>query len=217
MPRPLVIGYHLVWTIYGTWLPNDPRGSGSRTVESPTIEQLGDLHYGRKRVQPSRKEVQAFYARASSQLAYPVVRLNNDAIAIVAKAFADVIAVENYTCYACAIMPDHVHLAIRKHKHQSEEMAENLKQHSRKQLVAHSYADLAHPIWTAGRGWRTFLEHPDDVRRTIGYIERNPLKDSLPPQRWSFVTPYDGWPLHPGHSANSSYAKALRAVGKYPG
>ncbi len=28
MPRqnPIVVAYHLVWTAYGMWLPNDPRG-----------------------------------------------------------------------------------------------------------------------------------------------------------------------------------------------
>ena len=26
----------------------------------------------------------------------------------------------NYTCYGCAIMPDHVHLLIRKHRDQAE-------------------------------------------------------------------------------------------------
>jgi hypothetical protein len=32
----------------------------------------------------------------------------------------------------------------------------------------------------------------------------------LPAQKWPFVNPYDGWPLHPGHSPNSPYAKRLR-------
>ncbi len=28
-PRPSVIAHHLIWTLYGHWLPNDLRGSGS--------------------------------------------------------------------------------------------------------------------------------------------------------------------------------------------
>jgi hypothetical protein len=39
------------------------------------------------------------------------------------------------------------------------------------------------------------LETPDDIRRTIRYIERNPLPLGLPVQRWPFVRQYDGWPL----------------------
>jgi hypothetical protein len=26
----MVIGYHVIFTMYGTWLPNDPRGSYSK-------------------------------------------------------------------------------------------------------------------------------------------------------------------------------------------
>ena len=30
--RSMVIGYHLIWTAYGWWLPNDPRGSTSHRI-----------------------------------------------------------------------------------------------------------------------------------------------------------------------------------------
>ena len=61
-----------------------------------------------------------------------------------------------------------------------------------------------------------FLDHPDEVRRTIGYIDENPMKIGLPAQRWEFICDYDGWPLHEGHSPRSPYARALRAAGRYP-
>ncbi len=48
----MVIAYHLIWTAYGWWLPNDPRGSMSKCIASDTIAELGALHYGRKRVHP---------------------------------------------------------------------------------------------------------------------------------------------------------------------
>ena len=50
-----------------------------------------------------------------------------------------------------------------------------------------------HPVWSA-RPYKVFLYSPADVRRIIDYIERNPVKEGLPPQQWPFVTPYDGWP-----------------------
>ncbi len=55
-----VIAYHLIWTNYGTWLGNDPRGSGSRSVYTPELAELGTVHYGRKKVQPRRSEMRAF-------------------------------------------------------------------------------------------------------------------------------------------------------------
>lgn len=64
-------------------------------------------------------------------------------------------------------------------------------------------------------GWKVFQFHPERIRNTIRYIERNPLPIGEPIPRWPFVVDYDGWPLHRGHSPNSPYAKALRAAGLY--
>ena len=61
-----------------------------------------------------------------------------------------------------------------------------------------------------------FLDHPEEVRRTIPYIEQNPKKIGLAQQCWPFVKVYDDWPLHAGHSPNSPYARRLRALGRYP-
>jgi hypothetical protein len=54
------------------------------------------------------------------------------------------------------------------------------------------------------------------VRRTIRYVEDNPLPYRMPRQKWGFVTPYNNWPLHPGHSVRSPYVKRLMAAGRYP-
>lgn len=215
MPQPLVIGYHLVWTAYGWWLPNDPRGSGSHEIRSDVLAQLGELHFGRKMVQPAGRVVRDFYRRAAPLLRHDLLTFDEADRAVIGEAFGGVVAAEPYTCYACAVMPDHVHLVIRKHRHAAEEMIENLIAGSRAKLVA-ARRDPDHPVWTVGPGWNVFLEHPDDVRRTVRYVERNPLPLGLPVQHWPFVTPYDDWPLHPGHSPNSPYAARLRAAGRYP-
>ncbi len=216
MAQPLVIGYHLIWTAYGYWLPNDPRGSGSHSIHSDILAELGELHYGRKRVQPSGREIREFYDRAVPLLMHPRLSFDENARGRIASAFAQVIAAKRYTCYACVVMPDHVHILIRKHKHSAEEMIDNLKNGSSRQLREASWCAETHPVWTAGGGWKVFLDHPDEIRRTVVYIEKNPRPIGLPRQHWPFVTAYDGWPLHPGHSPNSPYAKALRAVGRYP-
>ena len=44
--RTPVIAYHLVWTGYGCWLPNDPRGSGPLTIRNDVLRDLGELHQG---------------------------------------------------------------------------------------------------------------------------------------------------------------------------
>jgi len=205
--RPMVIAHHLIFTVYGTWLPNDPRGSGSINISIDEIEALGDPHYGRKRIQPTRKEIQDFQHRAAAVLHYPVKPFDTAMRMSVANAFATVIERERYTCYACAVMPDHVHLVIRKHKDLAERMVDCVRHESRTELIRSGAFGQDHPVWSASWGWKVFLFHPDEVRRTIRYVEENPLSLRLPIQRWSFVKPYDGWPLHPGHSPHSPYAK----------
>jgi REP element-mobilizing transposase RayT len=216
MGQRLVIAHHLIWTGYGWWLPNDPRGSTSQEVRKDVLAELGELHHGRKVVQPSSRDVRLFYEQARALLKHPLLTLDSAATPDVALAFAQVIEEERYTCYACAIMPDHVHILIRKHKHLAEDMMDRLKEASRARLCAAGHRPPDHPVWTAGGGWKVFQYHPDDIRRTIGYIERNPLPLGLPRQEWPFVIPYDGWPLHPGHSPNSPYAKAIRAAEGHP-
>lgn len=95
-------------------------------------------------------------------------------------------------------------------------MIEHLQERSRTLLTQHGVRSETHPTWTAGSGWKVFLDHPEEVWRTIRYIERNPVKIGLPVQTWAFVKPYDNWPLHPGHSPNSPYTVRLRKLGRYP-
>src|SRR5205823_1996192 len=105
MPHPLVIAYHLVWTAYGWWLPNDPRGSGSATLRNDVLAVLVELHFGRKALQPSGKAIRAYYERAADLLKHPLLTFDEACRLLIAEAFATVIAEQGYTCYACAIMP----------------------------------------------------------------------------------------------------------------
>lgn len=213
MPRPIVIAHHLIWTGYGWWLPNDPRGSTSWAIASDVIAELGELHYGRREVQPSSAVMRDFHERSKEVLQSALREFSPEEMSTIAAALAESIAEHRYTCYACAIMPDHVHALVRKHKHQAEQMIENLQDSSRWRLRTSGLCEVDHPVW-GGPGWKVFLDHPDAVRRTIRYIEANPIKRGLPAQRWPFVTEYDGWPLHRGHNPISPCARRLRACGR---
>jgi REP element-mobilizing transposase RayT len=213
--NPLVIAYHLMWTTYGWWLPNDPRGSTSRTIRSDLIAELGELHFGRKKLQPAGGEIRAFYTQAGASLKHPLLKFSPAEFPIVAAAIGAAIEECGYACYAAAVMPDHVHVVIRKHRDLGEAMIERIQALSRKRLVEAGLRQGEHPVWTRG-GWKVFLDHPEEVRRTVGYVEHNPLKLRLPRQCWPWVKEYDNWPLHPGHSLSSPYVRALRAAGRYP-
>ena len=190
-----VIAYHLIWTNYGTWLGNDPRGSGSREVYAPILAELGEVHYGRRRNQPKRQVVREFYAEAEPLLQFPIIRFRRDQFAEIAVAFAKSICDRCYTSYACAILLDHVHLVIRKHRDTGERMIENFQNDSRQHLQKNDIVPQGHPVWTL-KGWHAFLDSPEAIRRCIHYVESNPMKEGLPRQEWPFVVAYDNWPFH---------------------
>jgi REP element-mobilizing transposase RayT len=190
-----VIAYHLIWTNYGTWLGNDPRGSGSRTVYTPVLAELGAVHFGRKKLQPARSKVREFYEEAERQLKFDVIRFNDFQRIAIGDSFTEVVRKYQYTCYACAIMPDHIHLVTRKHRDSAEDMIEHFQSESCMYLHSLKAVPMSHPVWTNG-GWKVFLDAPDEVWPRIRYVEGNPMKEGLPKQTWPFVVPYDNWPFH---------------------
>src|SRR3989304_2630332 len=176
-----VLAHHLVWTAYGTWLGNDPRGRRSRPVYTPALAALGEVHYGRRRIQPKRQVVHEFYQEAESRLQFPIICFSEQQFTVIAAAFAETIRNRHYTCYACAIMPDHVHLVIRKHRDTAEEMIEYFQVGSRQCLRSREIMPHDHPVWTL-KGWHVFLDSTAAVRGRIRYVEGNPQKDGLPQQ-----------------------------------
>jgi REP element-mobilizing transposase RayT len=188
----MVVGYHLIWTAYGWWLPNDPRGSSSHEIRCAEIGELGELHAGRRKVQPAGGEIREFYEAARNVLKHELQKFTLDEISLLGKEFSEVVRQRTYTCYACAIMPDHVHLLIRKHRDKAESMIANFQDASRKAILNGRHRPGDHPVW-GGPGWKVYLETRDDIRRVIEYVESNPMKAGRARQRWEFVTPYDGW------------------------
>jgi REP element-mobilizing transposase RayT len=190
----MVLAHHLIWVAYGWWLPNDLRGSMSRAIASDVIAELGELHHGRKRIQPASRDIRAFYERAADALKFPLLRFAPEEIDAVFLAFDHVIKACGYTCYACAIMPNHVHLCVRKHRDRAEDMIHNFQSESRHRVRAAGLRSADHPVW-GGPGWKVFLDSVEDIERTIPYVQHNPMKLGMAPQRFPFVTPYDGWPV----------------------
>lgn len=191
----MVLAYHLVWVAYGWWLPNDLRGSMSKSIRCDVLKELGELHHGRKRVQPASRDIRAFYERADELLEYPLLAFAPEETTAIGEAFATVIARERYTCYACAILPDHIHLLIRKHRDLAEQMIKKLQWESAERVRRLGLRQDDHPVW-GGPGWKVFLDSTDDIRRTIPYVEDNPVKMRLPRQTFPFVVPYNNWPFH---------------------
>jgi REP element-mobilizing transposase RayT len=186
----MVAAYHLIWTAYGHWPPNDPRGSTSHEMHCAKLAPLGELHHGRKRLQPAGQVIREFYEAARGVLKYELRTFTPSVISTIACGFAEAIKKHTYTCYACAIMPDHVHLVLRKHRDKAAQMIEHLQDASRAALQEQIREE--HPVW-GGPGWKVFLDTREDITRTIRYVEQNPVKMKKSVQAWPFVNRYDGW------------------------
>jgi len=64
----MVIAYHAIFTTYGAWLANDPRGSYSKEIYQAELAALGEIRYGRQNPQPSRETVRRFRTAAVRRL-----------------------------------------------------------------------------------------------------------------------------------------------------
>lgn len=200
--RTAVIAVHLIIVFYGHWAVNDPRGSGSRDFIDLKFVPLGPIHFGRKpdSEQPTREELRAFHAKHRELLNFPVFWVDEAKAQAIAGAIEEVIRKRNYTCYACAICSNHVHLVIRTHRDKALMMWNNFADAIRERLrvcFAPPAGEISrhHPVVSA-RPYKVFLFTPDDVWGRIAYVQGNPEKEGRPRQRWGFVTAYDGWPLH---------------------
>ena len=191
----VIIAHHIMWTAYGCWLPNDPRGSASRVLRQNVLRELGELHFGRKLAQPTSQDIRAFYQHAPTLLQHELLEFTRDEFAMVGEALGEAIDRCGYTCWACALMPDHVHMVIRRHRDQAEQMIEKIQAISRERLIDSRRRESDHPVWTRG-GWKVFLDSAEDVQRSIRYVEQNPVKIGLSAPSWSWVMAYDGWPWH---------------------
>ncbi len=189
----IIIAHHLVLHGYGHWLPNDPRGSGSDELRQEKLADLGPIHTGRKRVQPPRSELQRFYRAAEPLLDFPCLWFDDAQRQALGGAFAQVVAQHRYTVWGCAILRNHAHLCIRKHRDDALTMWRHCAEASRIALLKTADVQAGHPVWSV-RPYKVFLYTPADVRRVVEYIGGNPVKERLAPQSWSFLKVYDGWP-----------------------
>jgi len=185
----MVIAYHLILTGYGHWLPNDPRGSLSCEVRADALRKVAPIHFGRRTIQPSQPVLRAFMREAQPRLAFPILWFDPAKRQALGEAFAQVIGAKDYTCHACAILSNHAHLVIRKHRDRAEEMLGAFIGMSKSRLRAMDDIPAGHPIWSDDL-YKKFLFSPDEVIRTIRYVEQNPVKSDLSPQQHDFIRPY---------------------------
>jgi REP element-mobilizing transposase RayT len=193
----MVRAYHVIFSTYGFWLPNDPRGSGSDRVAAPHLRRFGTA----TKVQTRHcvaNECHDHFVRteAKRSLKYPPVIFDGVQARAVARGFADVLRTCDYPVYACTILPEHVHLVIGRHTQTIERIVAHLKRGATLRLFAeeiHPLIEFPKPVpspWSKRTGWTVYLNDDQSVRHRIKYVEENPLKEGKSQQHWSFVKPF---------------------------
>ena len=193
----MVIAYHLILSAYGFWLPNDERGSWSDFVRSYELQAFGPATKANTRRSVAARPFDPGRRRAMKQtLAHQPVRFTG----VQAQAIAEGFAATGYPIHACAIMPDHVHLILGRTSLKIESVCDQLKARATAKLnerSLHPFADQPYkngriPTPWARKGWWVFIADMDHLDAAIRYVQSNPMRSGLKPQRWSFVTPYLG-------------------------
>ena len=197
--RRSVIATHLIHTLYGHWGVNDPRGSGSRDFIDLKFAPLGSIHPGRKPVQlqPSKSELREYHREHAELLNFPILWVDDAMRSEIAHAVEESIRMRGYTCYACAICSNHLHLVIRTHCDKAQQMWQHFSERIRERLRLRFTPQISphHPIISA-RPYNVLLYTPEEVRGRIEYVRENPIREGLAAQSWNFVTRYDGFPCH---------------------
>ena len=187
-----MIAYHCIFGMYGFWLPNDPRGSGSDYIAVWELYRFGratktDL---RRSVAAAAHDL-ALRRAAKEALRFPPVELTGTQAVTVVEGFAKACDEGNYRIHACAVLPDHVHMVVGSHPRDIQQVIGHLKSRATTGLKKRElwHAD-DHPVW-GEHGWNVYLDEPPDVWRAINYVEQNPIKEGKRVQHWSIVTPFD--------------------------
>src|SRR6266542_4494490 len=168
----MVLAYHVIFSLYGFWLPNDPRGSWSDFVGSWEL-----FRFGRATTTDTRRSIAGrphdweLRQAAKQTLKFPPVQFTGIQARAVGQGFAKSLQRGGVTVWACSILPEHVHLVIARHRCKVEQLVTFLKGAATTELlaqglhpfVAHRQPDGSVPkCWARGE-WKVFLNTEDDL------------------------------------------------------
>ncbi len=190
----MIHGYHVIFGAYGFWLPNDPRGSWSDFVGAWELVRFGSSTKGMERLELSAEQLRQ-QSEAKKALKYPPVVFNGLQARAVVRGFANACQKSHFTVWACAILPEHVHLVLARHSYKIEYVVGLLKGEATKQLKKENLEPDAETPWNS-RCWRVYLDDEEAIEAAINYTNDNPEKEGKARQNWKFVKAFRG--LDPG-------------------
>jgi hypothetical protein len=194
-----VLGFHFVISAYGFWLPNDPRGSWSSTVRQWRLVRFGPA----TKVSTTRSLANVAHDRttrtaARSAMKYPPVRFDGPAAGAIGAGLRRASLEAGYSVHALAVLPEHFHLVMGWHDKPIDRIAAHLKVRATGELTRRGLNPMQRfarpdgrmPSPWARNYWCPYITSARQMRIAIRYVQRNPLREGKPVQRWRFVQPF---------------------------
>jgi REP element-mobilizing transposase RayT len=169
------LGYHIVISGYGLWLPGDERGHWSEAWD----DELGfiephKLHPG----DPVRKRM------AEERQKHRPVRLSSQMQTVVVETLSRCRAESDWQIAAASIEPTHSHLLLTYTHGDIDNTVKWLKDRLTKAI--HRRTEHRSPVWCKGR-WRSYIFEDDIWENTQLYIQRHNDRRGLGPRPYPFL------------------------------
>ncbi len=170
------IGYHIVVSGYGLWLPGDNRGHWSDTWD----EFFGycephTLHAG----DPVRKRM------AEERMSHPPVKLSEEMQACVLTTLRQCEAKSDWRVAAASIESTHTHLLLTYTARDIDNTVKWLKDQMTKAI--HRETEHQGPVWCKGK-WCSFIFEELIWQNAQRYIERHNERRGVGPRPYPFLS-----------------------------
>jgi REP element-mobilizing transposase RayT len=171
------LGFHIVISGYGLWLPGDERGSWSEAWDDEIgFREPHALHEG----DPVRMRM------AAERMKHAPVRLNHEMVAIVIEVLAECQRESDWRIAAASVESTHAHLLLTYTTRDIDGVVKWLKQRMTKAI--HQRTSHAGPVWASGK-WRSFIFDQEYCERVTRYIERHNERRGVGPRPYAFLNP----------------------------
>ena len=172
----MIIAYHSIFSAYGFWLPNDPRGSWSDFVRRWELLRFGEAtRVSTRHSLATRAHDTRLRLEAKQCLTRRAVKFTDLQARTIGKGFAQAVFESGYRVLACAIMPEHVHMVIAWRDRRIERIIAHFKARASRQLRLegiHPSAGDANegkslPSPWGRNGWNVYLNTQEAVSGAI--------------------------------------------------
>ena len=153
----MVIGYHVVIGAYGFWLPNDPRGSWSDFVGSWELYRFGPAtKTNATRSQANAPHDQELRQRSKEGLKRPPVSFSGVQALAIGRGFGRYVDQSVLPVWACAILPEHIHLVVGRSQLSIEQVVIQLKGAATRELMDWGIHPFGNQLLATGRPPKCF-------------------------------------------------------------